>query len=113
MTESRLRKIIKTRGHLPSDDAASKLIWLALRNITAEHATGTPGFQAAINLQSQTLTPTGGAAPGFHLAPARKHRLLNGINDISLTLQRADRIRASALTSRSVAPPSPGFSPDT
>jgi len=30
---SRLRKIIKTRGHFPSDDAASKLIWLALRNI--------------------------------------------------------------------------------
>jgi putative transposase len=32
---ARLRKIIKTRGHFPSDDAASKLIWLALRNITA------------------------------------------------------------------------------
>jgi transposase-like protein len=30
---ARLRKIIKTRGHFPSDDAASKLIWLALRNI--------------------------------------------------------------------------------
>ena len=28
---ARLRKIIKTRGHFPSDDAASKLIWLALR----------------------------------------------------------------------------------
>lgn len=26
-----LRKIIKTRGHFPSDDAAAKLIWLALR----------------------------------------------------------------------------------
>ena len=33
---SRLRKIIKTRGHFPSGDAASKLIWLALRNITAD-----------------------------------------------------------------------------
>ena len=33
---ARLRKIIKTRGHFPSDDAATKLIWLALRNITAE-----------------------------------------------------------------------------
>lgn len=31
-----LRKIIKTRGHFPSDDAANKLIWLALRNITAD-----------------------------------------------------------------------------
>jgi len=33
---ARLRKIIKTRGHFPSDDAATKLIWLALRNITSE-----------------------------------------------------------------------------
>ena len=33
---ARLRKIIKTRGHIPSDDAATKLIWLALRNITAD-----------------------------------------------------------------------------
>jgi transposase-like protein len=33
---ARLRKIIKTRGHFPSDDAATKLIWLALRNITAD-----------------------------------------------------------------------------
>ena len=33
---ARLRKIIKTRGHFPSDDAATKLIWLALRNITKD-----------------------------------------------------------------------------
>src|SRR5262249_17709384 len=31
---ARLRKIIKTRGHFPNDDAATKLIWLALRNLT-------------------------------------------------------------------------------
>jgi putative transposase len=28
-----LRKIIKTRGHFPSNEAAIKLLWLALRNI--------------------------------------------------------------------------------
>lgn len=33
---AQLRKIIKTRGHFPNDDAATKLIWLALRNITAK-----------------------------------------------------------------------------
>jgi putative transposase len=32
---ARLRKILKTRGHFPTDEAATKLIWLALRNITA------------------------------------------------------------------------------
>jgi putative transposase len=31
-----LRKIIKTRGHFPTDEAATKLIWLALRTITAK-----------------------------------------------------------------------------
>jgi putative transposase len=31
---ARVRKTIKTRGHFPSDEAATKLIWLALRNIT-------------------------------------------------------------------------------
>jgi len=29
-----VRKIIKTRGHFPTDEAATKLLWLALRNIT-------------------------------------------------------------------------------
>ncbi len=33
---ARVRKIIKTRGHFPTDEAATKLIWLALRNITAD-----------------------------------------------------------------------------
>jgi transposase-like protein len=32
---ARLRKILKTRGQFPTDEAATKLIWLALRNITA------------------------------------------------------------------------------
>ena len=36
-----LRKIIKNRGHFPSDEAATKLLWLALRNITAS-GTGPP-----------------------------------------------------------------------
>jgi transposase-like protein len=29
-----LRKVIKNRGHFTSDEAATKLIYLALRNIT-------------------------------------------------------------------------------
>jgi len=31
---AQLRKSINARGHFPSDEAAIKLIWLALRNIT-------------------------------------------------------------------------------
>ena len=32
----RLRKIVKNRGHFPSDEAATKLLFLALRNITKD-----------------------------------------------------------------------------
>jgi len=46
---SRLRKIIKTRGHFPSDDAASKLIWLALRNITADGSRAAHDWKTAMN----------------------------------------------------------------
>ena len=46
---ARLRKIIKTRGHFPSDDAASKLIWLALRNITAHWSRAAHDWKAAMN----------------------------------------------------------------
>ena len=46
---ARLRKIIKTRGHFPSDEAATKLIWLALRNITAEWSRATREWKAAMN----------------------------------------------------------------
>jgi len=46
---ARLRKIIKTRGHFPSDDAASKLIWLALRNITAKWGTPARDWKLAMN----------------------------------------------------------------
>jgi transposase-like protein len=48
---ARLRKIIKTRGHFPSDEAATKLIWLALN---------TPSVQTHTMLEK---TARGGRAP--------------------------------------------------
>jgi transposase-like protein len=46
---SQLRKIIKTRGHFPNDDAATKLIWLALRNISANHGRSVREWREAMN----------------------------------------------------------------
>jgi putative transposase len=46
---ARVRKIIKTRGHFPTDEAATKLIWLALRNITAEWSKAAHHWRAAMN----------------------------------------------------------------
>jgi putative transposase len=45
---AQLRKIIKTRGHFPTDGAATKLIWLALRNITAKWTRHTLHWKTAM-----------------------------------------------------------------
>jgi putative transposase len=46
---AQLRKIINTRGHFPNDEAATKLIWLALRNITAKWERGPIYWKTAMN----------------------------------------------------------------
>ena len=46
---AQLRKIIKTRGHFPSDDSATKLMWLALRNITAHWGNAAHDWKSAMN----------------------------------------------------------------
>ena len=46
---ARVRKIIKTRRHFPSDEAATKLIWLALRNITADWGRPANTWKVAMN----------------------------------------------------------------
>ena len=46
---AQVRKFIKTRGHFPSDEAATKLIWLALRNITAEWSRPAYNWKSAMN----------------------------------------------------------------
>ena len=44
-----VRKVIKNRGHFPSDEAAAKLIYLALRNIIKGWKLARPIWQAAAN----------------------------------------------------------------
>ena len=54
-----------------------------------------PGFRLAIDLEQQTVATSDGAMVfGFEVEPFRKHCLLNGLDDIGLTLQHADAIRA-------------------
>ncbi len=44
-----LRKIIKTRGHFPNDEAAIKLLWLALRNVLAKTVRAAFDWKTAMN----------------------------------------------------------------
>jgi transposase-like protein len=45
----RLRKIIKTRGHFPTDEAALKLLWLALQNTFANTTRSVREWHEAMN----------------------------------------------------------------
>jgi hypothetical protein len=53
---ARIRKIIKTRGQFPNDDAALKLIWLALRNITADWGRPVHHWKAASRHRAKIKT---------------------------------------------------------
>ncbi len=45
---AQLRKIIKTRGQFPTDESATKLLWLAIRNITVKWGSATHHWTAAM-----------------------------------------------------------------
>jgi 3-isopropylmalate/(R)-2-methylmalate dehydratase small subunit len=54
-----------------------------------------PGFKLTIDLERQVVsTVDGSLAFAFEVEPYRKHRLLNGLDDIGLTLGHAEAIRA-------------------
>ena len=52
------------------------------------------GYRLSIDLAAQTVTTPGGASFGFEYNAGLKHRMLNGLDDIGITLQHADKIRA-------------------
>jgi len=51
------------------------------------------GYQLTIDLAAQTVTTSEGTQYSFELDAFRKHCLLNGLDDIGLTLQYAEDIR--------------------
>jgi len=54
-----------------------------------------PGFHLVIDLEKQTVaTANFGMAMRFEIDPFRKYCLVNGLDDIGLTLRHADKIRA-------------------
>ncbi|TWG88481.1 3-isopropylmalate/(R)-2-methylmalate dehydratase small subunit [Cupriavidus gilardii J11] len=53
-----------------------------------------PGFRLVIDLEAQTVQSVDGALrASFDIDPFRKYCLLNGLDDIALTLRKADQIR--------------------
>jgi 3-isopropylmalate/(R)-2-methylmalate dehydratase small subunit len=52
------------------------------------------GYRLTIDLETQQVTTPGGGSISFDIDENRKFRLLNGLDDIALSLQHADKIRA-------------------
>ena len=53
-----------------------------------------PGYQLTIDLERQVVVKPDGVELPFDVQPFRKYCLLNGFDDIGLTLQHADKIKA-------------------
>jgi 3-isopropylmalate/(R)-2-methylmalate dehydratase small subunit len=52
------------------------------------------GYRLAVDLEQQTVTTPGGESYSFEIDPFRKHCIMNGLDDIGLTLAHADEIKA-------------------
>jgi 3-isopropylmalate/(R)-2-methylmalate dehydratase small subunit len=64
-----------------------------------------PGFRLIVDLEKQTVaTPDGGKVMRFDIEPFRKYCLVNGLDDIGLTLRHADKIRVFEERRRSEQP---------
>ncbi|MEJ2479520.1 MAG: 3-isopropylmalate dehydratase small subunit [Acidihalobacter sp.] len=63
-----------------------------------------PDYALTIDLEAQTVSTPEGQSHRFEVDPFRKHCLLEGLDDIGLTLQHADDIRAYEARRRQEAP---------
>jgi 3-isopropylmalate/(R)-2-methylmalate dehydratase small subunit len=64
----------------------------------------TPGYRLKLDLAAQTLITPSGDVIAFEVDAFRKHRLLNGLDDIGLTLQHVDEIKTYEARRRVEAP---------
>jgi len=58
-----------------------------------ERSAANPNHKITINLEAQTVTDDEGFSAHFDIDPFRKHCLLNGLDDIGLTLLHADELK--------------------
>lgn len=64
----------------------------------------TQGYRLAVDLESQTVNTPGGESFNFEIDPFNKHCLLNGLDEIGLTLEHADGIKAFEVRHRERQP---------
>ena len=59
-----------------------------------EEVANNEGYQLRVDLESQTITKPSGETINFEVDEFRKYCLINGLDDIGLTLQHVDEIKA-------------------
>ena len=69
-----------------------------------KEAGATPGYRLAVDLEQQSVTTPGGEVFKFEIDPFRKHSMMNGLDEIGLTLQHADKIKAFEANRRKEQP---------
>ncbi len=85
-------------GVLPIVLAADIVDKLFRETVAAE------GYKLTVDLAAQAVTTPSGESFAFDVDPERKHRLLNGLDDISLTLKFTDQIQAYEARRKGEAP---------
>lgn len=67
----------------------------AIDKLTAQAQAGnTKGGDFTVDLNTKTITAPDGSVTSFDIDDTRRHNLLNGLDDIGLTLQQLDKIKA-------------------
>ncbi len=69
-----------------------------------KEVSATPGYELAVDLPAQTVTTPAGEVMHFGVDPFRKHCLVNGLDDIGLTLQHVNEIKAYEQRRKQEAP---------
>ena len=73
-------------------------------DVLFEETFASEGYRLDIDLENQKVTTPSGRQFGFDIEPFSKHCLMNGLDEIGLTLQHADHIRAFETKHRAVQP---------
>jgi 3-isopropylmalate/(R)-2-methylmalate dehydratase small subunit len=69
-----------------------------------DRAAQEPGYRVTIDLENQTVADARDTLAQFDIDPAVKHRLLNGLDDIGLTLQHVADIEVFERTRSAILP---------
>ncbi|MDO9149210.1 MAG: 3-isopropylmalate dehydratase small subunit [Hydrogenophaga sp.] len=79
--------------------ASSEIVDQLFRECAAQE-----GYKLRVDLETQTVRNPAGEWFSFDITPHRKHCLKNGLDEIGLTLQHADAIRAFEAKHRAAQP---------